>query len=61
MINYAKAYYVYFHNKTCFVCIRMKVSVALLQLLCCLLLTDGQTEVHDFVANGKKQPAQHLD
>lgn len=31
----------------------MKVSVAFLQLLCCLLLTDGQTEVQDFVANGK--------
>ncbi|XP_042587933.1 complement C1q-like protein 4 [Cyprinus carpio] len=28
----------------------MKVSVA---LLCCFLLTDGQTEVQDFVANGK--------
>uniref|UniRef100_A0A8C1QZK2 Cerebellin 17 n=1 Tax=Cyprinus carpio TaxID=7962 RepID=A0A8C1QZK2_CYPCA len=37
-----------FHE--CFACIRMKVSVA---LLCCFLLTDGQTEVQDFVANGK--------
>ncbi len=29
------------------------MSVALLQLLCCLLLTDGQNEVQDFVSNGK--------
>ncbi|XP_043106785.1 cerebellin 17 [Puntigrus tetrazona] len=31
----------------------MKVSAALLQLLCCLLLTEGQTEVPDFESNGK--------
>lgn len=48
MINYVKAGLCGFHE--CFACIRMKVSVA---LLCCFLLTDGQTEVQDFVANGK--------
>ncbi|XP_026129274.1 C1q-related factor-like [Carassius auratus] len=31
----------------------MKLRVVLLQLLSCLLLTDGQTEMQDFVSNGK--------
>lgn len=51
MINYLKAY-VIFINQRVFLSLRMKVSVTLL-LLCCLSLSDGQTQVKDLVANGE--------